>query len=251
MRYFTKEWYKDSLVADMCFQLRKTERAAVFSDAFFERLYAVEERAYLKFSKRAAKAYNVPFDKDEARAEFASNYKENLEFVKENLPDDILCDIKDMRVLALGSATHDLAMRITRFCGMKNMLCESIERSYDNESEAADEALGKRASVFVSLNGSTVTALSRSNDGDVSLSFSNPATENEISFSLINACLTDGDLNISDMTVVRHEILISPDNSGFEFSMLLMAKDASLHTISYTLSDISADQTTELESNNP
>ncbi len=238
MKYFTKEWYKDSLIADMCFQLRKTERAALFSEAFFERLYAVEERAYLKFSKRAAKTYNKPFDKDEAKAEFASNYNENLEFVKETLPDDILCDIKDIRVLALGSVTHDLAMRITRFCGKKNRLCESIERSYDNESEAADEALGKKASVFTSLNGSTITSLSFSNDAAVLISFSNPAEETDASFSLINASLTDGDDNISGMTVIRHELLLSAD-AGFEFSLLLMAKDSSLHTVSYTASDIS------------
>ncbi len=238
MKYFTKEWYKDSLIADMCFQLRKTERAALFSEAFFEKLYAVEERAYLKFSKRAAKIYNKPFDKDEAKAEFASNYKENLEFVKGSLPEDILCDIKDIRVLALGSVTHDIAMRITRFCGKKNSLCEGIERSYDNESEAADEALGKKASVFTSLNGSTVISLSCSAENSVLLSFANPAAETEASFSLINASLTDGEDNISGMTVIRHELLLYVDG-GFEFSLLLMANDSSLHTVSYTASDIS------------
>ncbi len=235
MRYFTKEWYNDTMVADMCFQLRKTERASVLSDTFFEKLYAVEERAYLKFAKRAAKSSHAYFDKDATRKEFADNYRENLEFVKKNLPEDILCDVKDIRVLALGSATHDIAMRITRFCGKKNRQCESIERSYENDSEAADEALGSHANALLSLNGSQISSLSHCENGDILLSYSSNG-ESTASLRLKNTELTEGAENIEGMAVVRHEVLLS--EKGFEFSLLLLSDDSSLHTVAYIASEI-------------
>ncbi len=239
MRYFTKEWYNDTMVADMCFQLRKTERAAVYSDAFFERLYAVEERAYTKYLKRAARAMRSKLDADAAKAEFAANYKENLEFVKANLSEDILADVKDIRVLALGSATHDIAMRITRFCGKKNRTCESVERAYDNASEEADEAIGADAANALSiLNGSLIEDVTVKDDS-VEIAFSSTESSRSAIILLEGARLTDGDGNIKDMTALRHELLLS-DNGGFEFSILLLSQDSSLHTVSYITSRIAS-----------
>ena len=62
MRYFTKEWYNDTVIAEMCFAFRKTQKADVYSDKFFEKLYVIEKKAYLKHSKRAAKFEKRKFD---------------------------------------------------------------------------------------------------------------------------------------------------------------------------------------------
>ncbi len=238
MRYFTKEWYYGTLIADMCFQLRKTERAAVYSDAFFKYLYAVEERAYLKFCKRNAKALKENFDKDAAIAEFAANYKENLDFVKANLPEDILSDVKDIRILALGSATHEMAMRITRFCGKKNRLCESIEREYNNASEEADEAVGAyTANALAHLNGSIIDGITSNDDGSVVMTLSNAESSRNAQIILNDVLLTEGSLEIKDMTVIKHELLLSADRK-FEFSLLLLSPDSSIVTLSCNTSGI-------------
>ncbi len=238
MRFFTKEWYNDTLIADMCFQLRKNESASVFSERFFERLYAVEERAYIKYYKRNAKATRTNFSKDDAAREFASNYKENLEFVKANLPEDILADVKDIRVLALGTATHDIAMRITRFCGKKNRLCENAERNYNNASEEADERVGGAVvRRLLSLIGAQIISLDAADDGDVSLTFASVETGKSEKLILKDAVLTESDGDVSGSVIVKYELLTTEDE-GFEFSLLLLSDSSSLLTVTYKAASI-------------
>jgi len=238
MKYFTKEWYNDTLIADMCFQLRKNESASVFSEKFFQRLYAVEERAYLRYSKRSAKAVRSPFDKEAAAREFAENYKENLAFVKANLPEDILNDVKDVRVLALGTATNDVAMRITRFCGKKNRLCEAAERNYNNASEEADEKIGGAvAACLISLTGATVSSVETDRE-NATLIFHPAQSAETKKLTLKNAILTDGeDGSLSGAAIIKYELLMA-ETGGFEFSILALGKDSELLTTSYLLGGI-------------
>lgn len=226
------------MIADMCFQLRKNESASVFSEKFFERLYTVEERAYLKYAKRGARAARAAFDKEAASREFAENYKENLAFVKANLPEDILADVKDIRVLALGTATNDMAMRITRFCGKKNRLCEATERSYNNASEEADEKIGGAvASCLISLTGARIAALDK--DGDNATLIFHPAQSAQTKrLTLKDAALTDAaEGSLADAAVIKYELLIA-DEGGFDFSVLALSKDEELLTTSYRISGI-------------
>ena len=104
MKYFTEEWYHNTLISQMCFSLRKSNRATSLSDKFFEKLYNSEKSWYAKHLKRAAKFTRTPFDKTAAEAEFDQNYKDNLEFVK-SLPDEITSKIADMRIFALGTVS--------------------------------------------------------------------------------------------------------------------------------------------------
>lgn len=237
MRYFTKEWYNDTMIADMCFQLRKNESASVYSDKFFERLYAVEERAYAKYCKRQARAAKTPFDKNSAALEFAKNYEENLAFVKANLPQEILDDVKDIRVLALGTATHDIAARITRFCGKKNRLCEAAEREYNNASEEADEMIGgATAQKLLALVGAEIVSL-ESNGENATLMFT-PAESGEqrsLTLKAVRAAESDGDLAPS--TVIKYELLVA-DEGGLEFSLLALSNGSSVLTATYHIGGI-------------
>ncbi len=237
MRYFTKEWYNDTMIADMCFQLRKNESASVYSDKFFERLYAVEERAYAKYCKRQARAAKTPFDKNSAALEFAKNYEENLAFVKANLPQEILDDVKDIRVLALGTATHNVAASITRFCGKKNRLCEAAEREYNNASEEADEMIGgATAQKLLALVGAEIVSL-ESNGENATLMFT-PAESGEqrsLTLKAVRAAESDGDLAPS--TVIKYELLVA-DEGGLEFSLLALSNGSSVLTATYHIGGI-------------
>ena len=238
MRYFTKEWYNDTMIADMCFQLRKNESASVYSDKLFARLYALEERAYAKYCKRQARATRSGFDKSAVAQEFAKNYEENLEFVKANLPKEILADVKDIRVLALGTATTDIAMRITRFCGKKNRLCEAAEREYNNASEEADEKVGAAARTLLTLTGAEIVMLAQ-NGEDAELSFT-PAESNETkTLTLKDATLVESDGSLAGSAIIKYELLLD-DKGDFEFSLLTLGKNSELLTVSYTANSIVA-----------
>ena len=141
MKYFTQEWYHNTLISQMCFSLRKSNRAAVLSDKFFEKLYKSEKAWYVKHLKRAAKFNRIPFDKVAAEIEFDDNYTDNLEFVK-TLPDEIITKIPDIRVFALGTVSYEMADELTRYCGKLNRECEAVQTEYENSLEVLAGEIG-------------------------------------------------------------------------------------------------------------
>ncbi len=141
MKFFTEEWYHNTLISQMCFSLRKSNRAESLSDKFFEKLYRSESGWYAKHLKRAAKFNRVPFDKAAAQEEFDKNYYDNLEFVK-TLPEEILAKIADIRVFALGTVDYEIYDELTRFCGRLNRECEAIQSKYDDSLEEVADVIG-------------------------------------------------------------------------------------------------------------
>ena len=231
MRYFTKEWYTDSLVAEMCFQLRKTDKAGAFSEKYFEKLYALEKKMYIKHLKRAAKFERRRFDTEAASAEFDANFEENLAFVKANIPSDILDEVKDVRVLALGSATYEIAGKITRFCGQANRKCEAVKRKYD---EATDEVVDKLGGVMPpllsELTGAPVASAGGDGAHNVVITTSHEYTGTAVRVTLENASLTEYDPLAIGAMITNYELL-SVEDGKFEFSLLTISDDSSLHVI--------------------
>ncbi len=236
MKYFTKEWYTDLMLSNICFQFRKTERAGEYSEKFFEKLYEVEKKAYVRYAKRLARTAGRNFDKCAHEAEFDKNYQTNLEFVRSNLPADILTDIKDIRVLALGSVTNEMAQRITRYCGKKNRLCESVERRYNDASEEIDEQLGEVSHSLLSLIGAAVSSFTEYR-GDIRLCALDE-NGNAVEFTLNDAETVENDDGIVGSSILKYELLPA-DGGKLEFSILSMGNDSSLHTASFIVSKIS------------
>ena len=232
MKYFTPEWYNDTVVAQMCFQLRKTGKAASFSEKFFERLYAIEKKAFLKHSKRAAKFERRKFDAIAAGEQFDANYAENLAFVQKNLPSEILDTVADIRILALGSADYDVAYAITRYCGQINRKCENIEAEYQTELEKIAEKLG-----WVTVNsleyliGAPIASVEQSDNGVV------VTTSPEYSGNTYKIDLDGGQIDcdaqsIIGATVMRHELTQSGD--ALEFGLLCSDENSDMLTLTIT-----------------
>ena len=142
MKFFTTEWYRDGVTSQIHEPMRKTQNAAQFSEKFFEKLYRLEKKAYVRYYKRAARLQRQLFDAAAAEKQFDLNYEENLAFVKENVPEDILADVKDVRVLALGSVEYDVAARIERYCGKLKKRCRDAEEQYEVQLETVAENIG-------------------------------------------------------------------------------------------------------------
>ena len=142
MKYYTNEWYNDGLVSQMHEQMRKTQNAAQFSEKFFEKLYKLEKKNFVRYYKRAAKLQRIPFDTASTERQFDVNYEENLAFVQKNLPEEILANVKDVRILALGSAEYDIAAQIERYCGKLKRRRNEIEDQYEEQLEKLAEMIG-------------------------------------------------------------------------------------------------------------
>ena len=142
MRYFTKDWYNDTVLAEMCFQVKHSSKAAKFNEKYFQSLYNAQKNWFVKNEKRTAKYTGTAFDEAASEAKFEASFKENLEYVTTKLPSDILANVADVRLLAIGTATYDVTQAIVRFCGQVNRRCEEIKSDYDEENEKIAERIG-------------------------------------------------------------------------------------------------------------
>ena len=55
MKYFTKEWFDDTILAGMCFQVRKSAKAESFSEKYYLSLYKGQKKWFIKNEKYIAK----------------------------------------------------------------------------------------------------------------------------------------------------------------------------------------------------
>ena len=221
----------------MCFQLRKTEKAAKYSDKFYERLYTVEEKAYIRYRKRELRVMRQNETVENLKEEFRQNTETNLEFVKNNLPDDILSEIADIRILALGSVTSAMYDKITRYCGKVNGKCECAKRAYEEACEEAFEAIdSKTAKIISNMQGAEMLSINKSGD-DLILELSDDYSD--ISITLTRGVQTEENAISEACFVTKSELILNEDKK-LELSLLCIADNLNLYTFSFIADAISA-----------
>lgn len=232
MKYFTEEWYHNTLISGMCFSLRKSNRATVLSDKYFDKLYKSEMSWYVKHLKRAAKFTRAPFDKIAAAAEFEQNYKDNLEFVK-TLPEEIIGKIADIRVFALGTVSYEMADELTRFCGKLNRECEAVQSKYDDSLEALAENIGwEPINMLNGISDAEITSVCKQDD---SLSI----TTAERKVILAGASSSD---RLEGARVIAFEITKGEESGKYSLGLLCEDKDGTLFDESLDFCAISVEE---------
>lgn len=180
MKYMTKEWYETSKKTSFYLPLKVSEKAEVFSEDYFKKLYKSEEKTWLKMQERFSKLTfedlypnefvaedddGCPFEAEEyekaKREYFEMREQARLEFVehppfepekekkvfqqelfynvikdlKENLPDEILQKVADIRVLALNRASADIKKEIKKYCKANDKAAQSASSAYWKDYE--------------------------------------------------------------------------------------------------------------------
>lgn len=170
MRYFTREWYEGIQEDAMLSEVRGDRRAAAFSEELFQSLYARKQREWLEemqemkveifkenwpeefeaspvmFSspevyaqKReeylleravAWKEIEAESFEEDANADFADWYQDELDHIREDYPKEILDGVADVRVLALGVASPEIKKRIARHLKEQERREQAPFRSY-------------------------------------------------------------------------------------------------------------------------
>ena len=241
MKFFTKEWYHDTLVAQMCFQVRKDFKAATFSEKYFESLYQSQKGWFIKHMKRAAKHSNTVFNAASAEAEFDASYKENLAFVA-SLPQNILDKIADVRILALGNATQDNIIEITRYCGQINRKCEAIVEEYEGEREKAAETLGWYKINSLNKVECAPVAKVELTDGNLKITTSPEVTEIACELVLHGfEAEEDSHLALEGSTLLYTEILTT-DDGRFAFSLLCESASGEIFEFNSSCQDLEIEE---------
>jgi len=132
MRYFTKELNRGDLYLPVCW-IEEDERAAVFSEEYFQMLYAEKLQAHLeqmrgaqkylhKELSRPAQGKNINLDM------FEREYEHTLEYIKWNFPTELLEKVADQRILALGVVAPGLKQEFVKYsASFGEKLCEESE----------------------------------------------------------------------------------------------------------------------------
>ena len=215
MKFYTTEWYNNNVTSQMYTQFRKTQSAAQFSERFFEKLYKLEKKAFVRYYKRAARLERKPFDVQNAEKQFDLSFEENLAFVKANLPAEILDKVADVRVLALGSVEYDVAAEIERYCGRLNKLCNDAENEYDEQLEQAAEVVGwDTVHALDNLVDAAIESIEAAGD-DVVISLWSEDTGATVTVVLRNAELDEGANAARGAVVCRHELLAQEGKLSF------------------------------------
>jgi len=243
MRYFTKEWYNDTLLAEVCFQMRSTSQADQFSEKHFKSLYEGQKKWFLKSEKVIAKQSKVKFDAVAAEAAFEASYNENLEFIKNNIPADILAKVADVRVLAMGSASYEVFHEITRFCGQVNRRCEAVKEDYDGEVEKLAEKLGwYKINCLNWILNAPISALERAENGNFVITTSPEYTDVSCKVTLSGAqslLCTD---ELVGAAILHLEIL--PAGELLELNLLCMTAGGKSVEFSAQMTDIDVEDIT-------
>ena len=243
MRYFTKEWYNDTLLAEVCFQMRSTSQADQFSEKHFKSLYEGQKKWFLKSEKVIAKQSKVKFDAAAAEAAFEASYNENLEFIKNNIPADILAKVADVRVLAMGSASYEVFHEITRFCGQVNRRCEAIKEDYDGEVEKLAEKLGwYKINCLNWILNAPISALERAENGNFVITTSPEYTDVSCKVTLSGAESVLCPDELVGAAILHLEIL--PAGEMLELNLLCMTKNGKSVEFSAQMTDIDVEDIT-------
>ena len=238
MKYFTKEWFDDTILAGMCFQVRKSAKAETFSEKYYLSLYKDQKKWFVKNEKYIAKHNKVKFDPVAAEAAFEANNQENLDYIKANLPSEILEKVADVRVLALGSASPQVTDDITRFCGGVNYRCEKVAEEYHSEVEKLAEKLGwEKINMLDRLLNSAIELCQADENGNFAFATSAEYTGIPCRVDLIGAKVTQCDDGLVGSAVANVEIL--PSESGsLTFSALCQKLDGTMLEFSAEMQDI-------------
>ena len=229
MKYFTLEWYHDTLVSQMCFSLSKSAKAAKYSDKFFESLYKKEKKWYVRYLKRTARIMKSPFSVAESEKTFDKNYQDNLSFVN-TLPSEITSKIADMRVFALGTVEHSIADEITRYCGRVNRRCEQTTQDYEASLKPIADKLGHiKVEDLYLLNEAEISVIEKSGNDVIIYSDSN-----KFKLVLRNASCDVAD-NLKYAIIVAHELILEGD--GLSFGILCENTDGKILEIAFSISD--------------
>ena len=237
MKYVTKEWYADTILADMCFQMSSSSKAGKLNEKYYLSLYNSQKKWFIRSEKIIAKQAKKKFDLAEAEAAFEASHKENLEYVKANIPGDILADVADIRVLALGSATHDVYDRIVKYCGQVNRRCESVTEQYNSEVEKLAEKIGwTKINMLNKLSNSAIELAQLDESGNFAFATSKEYTGVPCRVDLFDAKILVSDEGLVDAAVAHFEIL-QGDGENLVFSALCQKLDGSLVEFSAEMTD--------------
>lgn len=221
MKYLTKEYYALIDASVLAVDLIAAPSAKRKSENYFQHLYAERQQAWLDMAKDRAERKGLPFDEAAELEAFKLNYQKNLRDYSTKLPADILSQVADIRILALGSCSSKVKQLLGKFCKAQGDMADSMVAAYANYWEKRYRHFPEHILENFGFDYCTVTAIGR--DGDsIIMKLDNSQSNDDVNTVIWkNAELLELEDGVVGGYWMNHELYQLPDHGGYEFHAIL------------------------------
>ena len=226
MKYFTKEWYETCQNSDWHLNMSVSKNAEEFSEEYYKDLYTRRRRAFVKEQKEMAEAKGEAFDKAAAEVAFLQQHEAAVKRMEASIPQTILAEVADTRVLALDIATKEVKQKLKTWCEQNKKEADAKVKEYDglkmeeNLHDAVIRTMEMKAETLTfKLEGSDGLTLAVELvclgvfDGDGVDVDVNAQTLLDIGYGLLNdgECLQTEEVHLDQACVLNHATFILCD----------------------------------------
>ena len=131
MKYFTKEWYTLCQNSGWHLNMSVSKNAEEFNEDYYKDLYTRRRRAFVKEQKEVAEVLGEEFSKAKAEVQFMENHERTVKSMEESIPQNILAEVADPRVLALDIATKEVRQKLKAWCEQNKKEADAKVKEYD------------------------------------------------------------------------------------------------------------------------
>lgn len=160
MKYFTKEWYEACGNTGYHLNMQVSKNAETFSEEYYHDLYLRRRRAHMKLQKEVAEMNGTAFDKAAEEAEFQKFHELAVARYQERLPQEILKQVADVRVLALDITTKEIRQQLKDWCEKNAQQMQTVQDAYQTEvCDVQKDAIGEEIQREFSFHDSKITGM--------------------------------------------------------------------------------------------
>lgn len=131
MKYFTKEWYELCQNSNWHLNMSVSKNAGEFNEEYYKDLYTRRRRAFVKEQKEVAELLGEEFSKAKAEVEFMNLHEETVKRMENSIPQTVLAEVADTRVLALDIATKEVRQKLKAWCEQNEKDADAKAAAYD------------------------------------------------------------------------------------------------------------------------
>ncbi len=237
MKYYTKEFY--ALIDAGCLHMDfvASPSAKRKSENYFRHLYAEREKAWLDAKHQEAEECGAVFDEAAEKTAFKTDYQKKMLTYTTTFSPDILEQVADIRVMALGSCSSKVKQMVTKFCKHQMDLAQSMELAFNEYWEKYYHRIPDRILENYGFHYCTVTALGR--DGDnIIMTVDNSKSNDDVNTVIWkNAQFLELEEGVVGAEWRENELYKRPEG-GYEFHAVLEADDGELLYLTIQAEDI-------------
>ena len=165
MKFLTKEWSQQmSKKGFLLSSPQVNPQAAAFSEPFYQTLYQEAQQKHLDLMRKVAALRRKPFQAEREAEQFRQTHQRRVEELRRFLPQEILDQVADVRVLALDVSTQEVKEAAARWCRENRRQAEQTFQTCLDWRKQVRPQVGAQLQDRFSFHDSKVTKVERAPD---------------------------------------------------------------------------------------